>query len=128
MATALYAALCGPILMYLSIRVIQARRSARVPIGGGTPDIDRARAVQSNFLDYVPLTLILMALAELQELPVVLVHAAGVLLVVSRAVHAYGVSQRDENYRLRILGMQATFFTLIYCSVLNLYAAGAGLL
>ncbi len=121
MATALYAALCGPILMFLSIRVIQARRAGRVSIGGGTPALDRARSVQGNFIEYAPLTLILMGVAELQGLSVWFIHAAGIVLIGSRLLHAFGVSQTQENFRLRVLAMQGTFFNLIYCSGLSLY-------
>ena len=126
MVTALYAALCGFLLVFLSIRVIKARRAGQVPIGGGRPDLDRTRAVQGNFLDYTPLTLLLMALAEYQGVPAILIHAAGATLIVSRTVHAYGVSQESENYRFRVGGMIATFSNLIFCSLLNLYGFLSG--
>jgi len=121
MATALYAALCGPILIFLSIRVIKARRGDRVAIGGGTPALDRARSVQGNFIEYVPLTLILMGLAELQGVSVWFIHAAGAMLIACRLLHAFGVSQAEENFRFRIAAMQGTFLTLVFCSGLSLY-------
>lgn len=121
MATALYASLCGPILIYLSIQVIKARRAEKVAVGGGTPAVDRVRSVQSNFVEYAPLTIVLMGLAELQDVPSVLIHCAGIALVLSRLAHAYGVSQANENFRFRVTAMMVTFTNLAYCSALALF-------
>ena len=63
--TALYASLLAPLFILLSVRVIGARRSARVPVGdGGNTVLLRRMRVQANFAEYVPFALLLMALAE----------------------------------------------------------------
>lgn len=107
--TALYAALLVPVFILLSVRVIRLRRKARVAIGdGGNLMLLRRMRVQANFAEYVPLTLLLMALAESLQTPAVLLHVMGIGLLAGRLLHAYGVSQPKENFRLRVAGMAAT--------------------
>ena len=120
-ATPIYAALCALLFVYLSLRVIRTRRSERVALGdGGNTRLLRATRAQANFAEYTPLALVLIGFAELQGAPVVLVHALGVMLLTGRAIHAFGVSQPDENFRFRVLGMQLTIFTLIGGAIVNL--------
>lgn len=107
--TALYAALLAPLFILLSARVIRIRRKSRVPIGdGGDAMLLRHMRVQANFAEYVPFALLLMALAEGLNTPAALLHALGIGLLAGRLLHAYGVSQARENYRLRVAGMVAT--------------------
>ena len=108
--TPLYAALLALLFIYLSIRVVKARGMAKVSIGdGGNLLLQRAIAAHSNFAQYVPLSLLLMALMEMQQAPAALLHAFGLTLLVSRALHAYGVSQLKENFGFRKVSMLTTF-------------------
>ena len=117
----LYAALLGFLLVYLSIRVIRLRRRFKVAIGaGGEASIERAARVQANFSEYVPMTLILLLLAELQGGEPLVLHGIGLALLIGRISHGYGVSQVAENYRWRTLGMLLTFFAIISGAVATL--------
>ena len=123
--TALYAALLGPILVFLSLRVIGQRRSARVAIGHGEDKaLLRRMRVHANFIEYVPMALILMALAENLQTTPLLVHLMGMALLCGRVLHAYGVSQDKENFNLRFIGMNLTFAAIalgsIYCLAASL--------
>ena len=111
---ALYAALLAILFVYLSIRVIGVRRRAHVAIGdGGHPELARAMRVHANFAEYVPLTLLLLFFVEGAGAPPLALHALGLLLVLGRAAHAYGVSESTENFRFRVGGMTATFSTIL---------------
>jgi uncharacterized membrane protein YecN with MAPEG domain len=77
-------------------------------------------ACTANFAEYAPLALLLMALAELQHLPDWMIHALGILLLVGRATHAYGVGREPELFRARVLGMALTFAALGAGAVANL--------
>ncbi len=108
--TPFYAALLAGLLLYLSSRVIRVRRRQRVALGpGGDPRVERAMRVHANFVEYVPFALLLLGFAELQGAPAPLLHTVGVTLTAGRLVHAFGVSQTNENLRLRVLGMVSTF-------------------
>ena len=66
----IYAGFLGLVFIFLSVRVIRARRQERVALGdGGNPQVRRAMRVHANFAEYVPLALILIAFAELQGQP-----------------------------------------------------------
>lgn len=120
--TALYAGLLAPLFILLAIRVIALRRKHQVGIGdGGHKDLLRAMRVHANFAEYVPITLLLLALAESLQTSSWLLHISGIAFVVARALHAYGVSQPRENLRLRSTGMLTTFAVIALLSVLCLY-------
>ena len=103
--TPVYAGLLALLFIFLSVRVIGMRRSARVALGdGGNPALLRRQRVHGNFAEYVPLALILMALAELQNPPGWMIHAIGIPLLLGRAAHAYGVSCEPEMLRVRVSG------------------------
>ena len=125
LVTAFYASLAAFLLIFLSVRVIRARRSERVAIGDGeNRKLRRAMRVQANFTEYTPLALLLIGFAELQGAPAWNIHLLGVILIAARAVHAFGVGREPENLNFRIAGMAATFFVLISGAVVNLGFAG----
>jgi hypothetical protein len=78
--------------------------------------------VHSNFAEYVPLSLILLYLVEGQGAYPLLLHGLCLCLLVGRLSHAFGVSQNNENYRFRVLGMALTFTTLVASSAYLLFA------
>ena len=111
--TAFYAALLAVLFLVLSVRVIAWRREHRVEFGHGEDvELLRRLRVHANFAEYVPFTLLLMALAESMAPPHVLLHVAGLLLVAGRLLHAYGVSQFPPVMRYRVYGMWLTFVAL----------------
>ena len=108
--TSIYAALLAFFFIYLSTRVIAARRSCRVAIWtGGRPELERAARVHANFAEYAPIALLLMLLAETARCPAAAMHIAGVVLIAGRMVHAWGVSRQREDYRFRTAGTAMSF-------------------
>ncbi len=111
--TAFYAALLAALFLLLSIRVIGWRRMQRVEIGDGeNRELLRRIRVHANFAEYVPFTLLLMALAESMAPPRPLLHLVGLILVAGRILHAYGLSQTPHIVRYRVWGMGLTFAAL----------------
>jgi uncharacterized protein len=110
----LYAALFALLYVGLSVRTLRLRRTLRIAIGdSGNEMMLRAMRVHSNFAEYVPFSLLLILLVEMQAASPVLVHALCLCLLVGRLSHAFGVSQIKENYRYRVFGMVLTFTTLV---------------
>ncbi len=119
--TPLYAALCGLLLILLSQRVIRQRHRYKVALGdAGEPQIRRAMRVQANFVEYAPIALVLLALAELQGHAFWLLHGLGLLLLCGRLLHAFGVAREPENIRFRVAGMALTFAAIALASLTNL--------
>lgn len=123
--TPVYASLIALLFVLLSLRVIAARRQSSVPLGdGGDPILLRRLRAHGNFAEYAPLVIVLMALTELQWGTSITLHAIGLFLLGGRLVHAFGVSQEPENYRLRVTGMALTFAALIMGALANLGLGG----
>ncbi len=116
-----YAALLAVLFVALSLRVIGARRSGKVAIGaGGDAGLERRMRVHANFAEYAPFALLLLALAELRGAPALLLHALCLALIISRAAHAWGVSNPKEDFRFRVFGMAATFTVILLTALLLL--------
>jgi uncharacterized membrane protein YecN with MAPEG domain len=129
--TALYASTLALLFVALSARTIMARRRARVALGdGGDRILQRRLRAHGNFAEYVPIVLILMALAEFQGTPDGRLHLLGGALLAGRCLHAMCVSREPEPIRLRVAGMVLTFGALIGGALANLRLAlpvlGAG--
>lgn len=108
--TPVYAALLGLLFIALSVRVIRLRRSRKVAVGAqGDEAIERAMRVHANFAEYAPLALLLIAMLELKGAAGVWIHILGLMLLGGRALHAYGMSRPNEDFRFRVAGMSLTF-------------------
>ena len=115
--TALYAALAGLMVLVLAILVVRGRWRHRVSLGTGTePAMERAVRVHANFIEYVPLALLLLLLAELNGAAAPLLHAAGVLLLASRVLHAYGLTRVSGRSFGRFYGTAGTWLTILVLS------------
>ncbi len=121
--TPFYAAFLGLGFVTLSILTLRLRRKFKIPLGdGGNKQLLRAIRVHSNFAEYVPFSVILIFMTELQNAPSFLVHLLGSCLLIGRLSHAWGVSQNIENYNFRIFGMAMTFTTLVTSSIYLIFS------
>lgn len=120
-ATPLWAALLALLYIVLTVQVIRARYRTRVAIGsGGDAALERAIRAHANFAEYVPLILILLLLLELQGAWPWLVHLLGLLLLLGRASHAFGISSTEEVLIRRQIGTVATLTVLSVAALGNL--------
>jgi uncharacterized membrane protein YecN with MAPEG domain len=114
-----YAALLAGLYIFLSLRVIGMRVRGQVGLGdAGNPKLQRAIRVHANFSEYVPLALILLAFVEMQKASPLLLHLLSLALLLGRAIHACGVSQEQEDYRLRVTGTILTFASIAVPAVI----------
>ena len=122
--TPLYAALLGLIFVALSVRTLLLRRRFSVAVGDGQqPLLQKAARVHANFAEYVPLALLLIFFLETQTDMIGTVHFLCVALIIGRLVHAYGVSQVEEDFRFRVIGMVLTLGVIIGAAVRLLWAS-----
>jgi len=119
----LYAALLGLILVYLSYRVVSYRVKYKVGIGdGGHADLARAIRVQGNFVEYVPIALLLILFVELAGFKAWVVHVLGLTLLAGRVWHARGLGASSGTSRGRFVGTFSSWFTIITAAILCLLA------
>ena len=112
-----YAAIFGLMFIYLSVRVVKQRRSAKVSLGDGdNPALRKAIAVHNNFSQYVPFTLLLIAFVELSHASSIITHGLCACLLVARVAHAYGLVQPVQIMRLRQIGVLLTFGVIVFAA------------
>jgi len=109
--TSLFAGGFALALVGLSLMVTLRRVKTTILLGEGD-DIGLRRRIraQANFIEYVPLGIIVLTLMELRGLPAVGVLSLGTALAVGRLLHAVGM-YRDAPV-LRGLGILATYAAL----------------
>ncbi|MFY2765456.1 MAPEG family protein [Arenimonas sp. MALMAid1274] len=118
MITLLYAALCTLLVLYLSGRVIAVRLRRRIGIGdGGDHDLQRRIRVHANAVEYLPLALLLLGGMELNGYPNAVIHGFGITLVVSRLLHAWGLSRSSGASPGRFAGVLLTLLLMLAMSV-----------
>jgi uncharacterized protein len=110
--TSTVAALAAIALVALSVAVSFRRKKVGVRIGfGEDPLLMRRIRAQGNFTEYVPLVLILLALAEYRQAPAVLLWTVAGLLVVGRCLHFAGIMTGSTS--VRAPGMVGTYGSLL---------------
>lgn len=119
MTTMLYAGALGIVFLVLTFRVIQQRGSSDISLGDGgdTALIRRIRA-HANFVEYVPLGLILLGLLETQGLGNLWLHVLGSGLLLGRVMHGYAFSFTDHSPIGRSGGIALTLLSLSGMAVL----------
>lgn len=100
--------------IWLARRVGQMRMTHKVSIGDGGNEalIARMRA-QANFVEYTPFVLILIGLIELAEGSRVWLWVVGVVYILARIAHGFGMDRpRPDPLRLRMIGVITTALIL----------------
>jgi len=118
MITGLYAGLCGLLLTILYVRVSQRRLATKIGMGTGSDAILEQRIrVHENFIESVPIALILLYLFEQAGVDSIYVHAFGVALVLARVAHAQGISTTSGRSTGRFYGSIGTLLVIAGLSV-----------
>ena len=107
--TPVYAGLLAFLYLFLTFSVIRQRRQLDISVGdGGDARFLRKVRAHGNFAEYVPLALILMALAELAGAGAMTLHAVGALLLAGRLAHGWCFIFTERNLSARVAGMVMT--------------------
>lgn len=118
-----YTSILAIIYIALAFKVIGLRRELKIGIGDGdNAGLAKAIRVHSNFSEYVPLAILLLAIAELNGTSSMLIHAFGGLLVTARFLHAIGLSSSIGTTWQRFVGTLATFISILVLAIINIIA------
>ncbi|MBS8240495.1 MAPEG family protein [Marinobacter lipolyticus] len=120
--TAIFAAVTGLLLLVLSFQVVRFRLKYRKGLGV-TDDREFHATVraQANLVEYAPLCLIMLGLAELNGVAASLIYWTGMALVVGRILHAWGmINGRGGPHKARILGVVLTWLAILVAAILLL--------
>jgi len=126
--TLFYAGLNGLIALGLAFQVVRQRRKTRILFGtGDNPALERAIRAQANFVEYVPLILLLMLLLELGGAGSLRLHFIGAALTVGRLLHGWGLSRSSGQSFGRVVGITLTWIVMIAAVVPAMIMGANGL-
>lgn len=124
--TALFAGLLAIFALVLSARAGSYRGKTGVSILYGDPVnwelAQRVRAHQ-NFLEYVPIVLILMGVSELNGASTTALYAIGTLLIVARIAHAVGLRHDNMAHIGRLIGAGGTALITLVTAIYAIWLA-----
>ncbi|MBE02327.1 MAPEG family protein [Marinobacter lutaoensis] len=118
--TGVFAAVLGLLLLALSARVVKYRLKYRKGLGV-TDDRDFEVAVRAhaNLVEYAPLALLMLAIAELNGVASGLIYWLGMALVAGRILHAWGMIQgRGGPHLARMAGIVLTWLAILVTAIL----------
>jgi hypothetical protein len=109
--TALYAGILMIFALALSFRAGGFRGKTGISVMHGEPvnmDLAERVRVHQNFLEYVPLAIILMGIIELNSGNATFLHVFGVVLIIARIAHAIGLKHDNMGHPGRAIGAGGT--------------------
>ena len=115
--TPIYAALLGLLFVPLTLRVRLYRVKHKVNLGDGDdPELLRIMRGQGNFIETVPLAVILLILMEVLGASNTWLHALGAALVIGRILHYIGLTEMGP-FVGRPVGIFTTLTVYLVASV-----------
>ncbi len=109
--TALYASIMMIFALALSFKAGGFRGKSGISVMYGEPtnmDLAQRVRVHQNFLEYVPMAIILMGIIEINGGNSTFLHVFGVVLIISRIAHAIGLKHDNMGHPGRVIGAGGT--------------------
>src|SRR5438034_6012059 len=122
--TATYLAILALLYTVLALQVGRLRQRDRAAFGdNGSLALRSAIRAHANFIEYVPIITLMVAMLEMSGLPAMRVHLLMGALLVSRLLHPFGMYAAPDTLQFRICragGMTITIALLTACALLVL--------
>ena len=120
--TALYAALLAIVMLYLAFEVVKQRLAHKQGLGYSEGSLLLAGRNHANATEYIPITLILLALLELNGAGPILLHVSGFAFLIARMAHAWGFKAgKGAVHPGRYWGTVVTWLVIFALSLCNLF-------
>jgi uncharacterized membrane protein YecN with MAPEG domain len=121
MITPLYAGILGIIYLSLTFFTIKGRFKHGVALGsGGNEEMEKSIRMHANFAEYVPIALLLLLMCETVNTVPIMIHAMGVLLIIGRLLHAFGLMSANSVNKKRQVGMVLTLGVILAASTASI--------
>ncbi len=119
--TAFYLAILALVYAALALQVIRLRRGNKAAFGdGGNTSLHRAIRAHANFMEYVPIISLMVAMIEMSGASALRVHQLMGALLLSRLLHPFGMYATPGSLRFQIGRVGGIFLTiglLITCAL-----------
>jgi uncharacterized membrane protein YecN with MAPEG domain len=120
--TLLFASLHALLLLALIAPISRHRHRHRIGLGsGGDPVLERKIRAHANFIEFVPIALLMLALLELAGLQAAWLWSFGAVLLLARVMHALGLSRHAGYSFGRFWGTVLTMLVLLGMAVAGLW-------
>ncbi|MBT8097608.1 MAG: glutathione S-transferase [Woeseia sp.] len=129
--TLMYAGIFAIFALVLSFRAGGYRGSVGVSILYGDPvnmELAERVRVHQNFLEYVPIMLILMGLIEANGGSSIFLYIVGDLLIIARIVHAIGLKHDNMAHKARAIGAGGTGLITLVTAVYGIWLSWPGIM
>jgi uncharacterized membrane protein YecN with MAPEG domain len=119
--TACYLAVLALLYVALSLQVIRLRRSHRAAFGDSdSAALRSAIRAHAHFAEYVPITVLMVAMLEMAGASALRVHGLMGALVLARLLHPLGMYAAPNTWQFRIGrtgGVTITIALLVTCAL-----------
>ena len=122
--TALYAGILMIFALALSFKAGGFRGSTGISVLFGDPvnmELAQRVRVHQNFLEYIPMAIILMGIIEINGGNATFLHVFGVVLIISRIAHAIGLKHDNMGHPGRVIGAGGTAIMSMAAAVYALW-------
>ena len=123
--TATYLALLALLYTVLAVQVGRLRQRDRAAFGdNGSLELRSAIRAHANFIEYVPIITLMVAMLEMSGLAAMRVHLLMGALLISRLLHPLGMYAAPNTLQFRIGrvgGITITFILMIACALMILW-------
>ena len=129
--TALYAGIMMIFALALCFRAGGFRGKTGISVGHGEPvnmDLAERVRVHQNFLEYVPMAIILMGIIELNGGNATFLHVFGVVLIIARIAHAIGLKHDNMAHPGRAIGAGGTALISLVAALYTLWMVAGPML
>jgi len=125
--TLMYASIFAFFALVLSYKAGGFRGSTGISVlFGEPPNMELAQRVRAhqNFLEYVPIAVIVMGAIELNGGSSMFLYVCGDLLIFARIAHAIGLKHDNMAHKGRFIGAAGTALITLALSLYGLWMAG----
>lgn len=110
--------------LWLAVRVGRVRTSEKISVGdGGNEMVTRRMRAHSNYAEYTPFFLILLAAIELATGSNLWLWIVSIVYILGRIAHAFGM---DGRGKLRMIGILTTMLVLLGMAIWAIVIAYSG--
>lgn len=111
--------------LWLAFRVSGARMSSKVMVGDGDdPGLRGRMRAHANFVEYTPFVMILIALIEIVGGNKTWLWGIGIVYVIGRIAHAFGMDKQTMPNIPRAAGAMVTWAVLLGLAIWSIWLGG----
>lgn len=119
--SAFYTSLLALLMLVLAYQVVKQRLRHKSGLGHQNDDLMVAGRAHANAAEYIPITLLLMVIAELNGANPTVLHISGVAFLVSRVIHAWGFkASSGKTHFGRYWGTLINWVVILWLCAVNL--------